>query len=180
MRKTILTFGLISGAVSALMMAITIPFTERIGFDKGAVIGYTGIVLSFLLVYFGIRSYRDQVGKGYITFSKAFVVGLGITVISCMFYVAAWEVIYFNFMPDFTEKYSAHVIESARAAGASDAAILKKQQEMKDFKEMYANPFYNVAMTFVEPFPVGLLITLISAAVLKKNPALAQSAAPAP
>ena len=78
-----------------------------------------------------------------------------------------------------TEKYSAYVIENARAKGASDAVILQKQQEIKNFKEMYANPFYNVAMTFVEPFPVGLVITLISAAILKRKPALAQSAAPA-
>jgi ABC-type glucose/galactose transport system permease subunit len=75
MKKTMLTFGLISGAVSSLMMVATVPFEGRIGFDKGLVIGYTSIVLSFLLVFFGIRSYRDNVGKGQITFAKALLWG---------------------------------------------------------------------------------------------------------
>src|SRR5689334_9333143 len=84
MKKTVLTFGLISGAVSSLMMVATVPFADRIGFDKGAVVGYTSIVLSFLLVFFGIRSYRDNAGNGQITFTKAFAVGITITVISCI------------------------------------------------------------------------------------------------
>jgi hypothetical protein len=58
MKKTVLTFGLISGAIMALMMFATLPFIDRIGLDKGAIIGYTTMVLSFLLVFFGIRSYR--------------------------------------------------------------------------------------------------------------------------
>jgi len=46
MKKTVLTFGLISGAVSASMMLITIPFADAIGWEKGEILGYTGIVLS--------------------------------------------------------------------------------------------------------------------------------------
>src|SRR6266436_6499610 len=104
MKKTVLVFGLISGAISSLMMVATVPFVDRIGFDKGVFVGYTAIVLSFLLVYFGIRSYRDNVGNGQITFGKAFAVGLGITVISCIFYVVTWEILYFNFHPDLLDK----------------------------------------------------------------------------
>ena len=75
MKKTVLTFGLISGVISSLMMVATVPFMDRIGFDKGAIVGYTAIVLSFLLVFFGIRSYRDNVGNGQITFGKALLSG---------------------------------------------------------------------------------------------------------
>src|SRR5258706_13691071 len=106
MKKTVVTFGLISGVISSLMMVATVPFADRIGFDRGAIVGYTAIVLSFLLVFFGIRSYRDNVGKGQITFSKAFAVGISITVISCIFYVVTWEILYFNFLPAFMDKYS--------------------------------------------------------------------------
>src|SRR4051812_2857724 len=101
MKKTILTFGLISGAVSSLMMVSTVPFIHRIGLSKGLIVGYTSIVLSFLLVYFGIRSYRDHAGNGRITFFKAFAVGICITLISCLFYVGTWEILYYNFLPDF-------------------------------------------------------------------------------
>jgi len=166
-KRTILTFGLISGAISSLMMIATVPFADRIGHSY--VLGYTTIVLSLLLVFFGVRSYRDNVAKGQITFGKAFLVGLAITVISCLFYVATWEVIYFNFMPDFMDKYGAHVIQKMQASGATATAIQQKSAEIDKLKVMYKNPFFNVAMTFIEPFPVGLVITLLSAAILKKK-----------
>ena len=168
MKKPILTFGLISGAVSSVLMIATVPFASHgVG---SAIIGYTSIVLSFLLVFVGIRAYRDKEGNGQISFGKAFAVGISITVISCLCYVITWEVLYFNFYPDFADKYAAHVIEKAKASGASEAAVQAKIQEMNKFKEQYKNPFFNVAMTFIEPFPVGLVITLISAGILRKKP----------
>lgn len=169
MRKTILTFGLISGAITSLMMAITVPFAHKISNSQGLILGYTTMVLSFLLVFFGIRSYRDNAGSGQITFAKAFAVGICITLFSCIFYVVTWEIIYFNFMPDFMDQYGAHVVERLRASGASAAAVQAKIVEMNKFKEQYKNPFFNAAMTFIEPFPVGLLITLISAGLLRKK-----------
>jgi hypothetical protein len=170
MKKTIFTFGLISGAISALMMVATMPFEGRIGYDKALVLGYTTIVLSFLLVYFGIRSYRDNSGNGQITFAKAFAVGISITLISCVCYVVTWEVMYYNFLPDFWDKYGARGVEKLRASGASAAAIQAQLEQVKKYKELYKNPLINGAMTFLEPFPVGLLITLISAAVLRRKP----------
>jgi hypothetical protein len=170
MKKTVLTFGLISGAVAMLLGISTVSFVDRIGFDKGVIVGYTGIVVSLLLVPFGIRSYRENVGGGYITFGRAFAVGILITLISCICYVVAWEIVYYNFLPDFAEKYSAYMVEKARASGASQQAIEATVQEMKNMKAMLANPLTNAALTFIEPFPVGLIITLISAAILRKKP----------
>ena len=169
MKKTILTFGLISGGLLSLMMAATVPFAHKIGFDKALVVGYTTIVLSFLLVFFGIRSYRDNVGNGQITFTKAFAVGISITLISCIFYVVTWEILYFNFLPDFMDKYGAHMIEKLKASGAGPAAIQAQIEQVKKYKEIEDNPILNAAMTFIEPFPIGLAITLISAAVLRKK-----------
>jgi hypothetical protein len=181
MKRTILIFGLISGALSSVMMVATVPFLNKIGSDRGYVIGYTAIVLSFLLVYFGIRSYRDNIGNGQITFAKGFLVGISITLISCVFYVVTWEVLYFTILHDFMDKYAAYIIEKAKASGASAAALQAKVEQLKKYKELYENPFFNAAMTFIEPFPVGLGITLISAAVLRRKPQapLAQSPLPA-
>jgi hypothetical protein len=170
MKKTILIFGLISGAVSSFMMVATVPFADKIGFGKAEVVGYTTIVLSFLLVFFGIRSYRDNVGNGQITFTKAFAVGISITLISCIFYVVTWEILYFNFLPaDFMDSYFAQSIEKAKASGASPAVVEAQVQQLKKFKEQYKNPLFNSLMTFIEPFPVGLVITLLSAAFLRKK-----------
>ncbi len=169
MKKTVLTFGFLSGGVAALMMFGTLPFIEQIGFERGAIVGYTAIVISFLFVYLGIRSYRDNVLGGRIGFGRAFGVGLLITLISCLCYVLAWEIIYFNFMPDFLDKYTGYMADRLKASGATQAAIDAAAQQAEEFKRLYGNVFINAALTFTEPFPVGLLMTLISAAVLRKK-----------
>ena len=170
MKKIVLTFGLLSGVLSATLMTANMLFIDSIGFDRGLYVGYTVIVISFLFVYFGIRSYRDNVLGGRITFGKAFQAGILITLISCVFYVGTWLVTYRNFFPDFGEKYAAYLVEDKRASGASQAEIDKTIEEGKAMNEMLENPLINAAVTFTEPFPVGLLITLISAAVLRKGP----------
>jgi hypothetical protein len=177
MKRIVLIFGLISGAISSAMMFLTMPLLDRgiVNFDNGEVIGYTAIFLSFLLVFFGIRAYRENNG-GRISFGRAFSVGILITLISCVFYVVSWEIIYYGFMPDFPEKYANAAIASAREKGASDAAIAAKVKEMEQMKAMLRNPAINAAMTFIEPFPVGLVVTLVSAGILRrKKPATASA-----
>jgi hypothetical protein len=151
-------------------MFLTLPLLHsgRVTFDNGEIIGYTTIFLSLLLVFFGIRSYRENAG-GTITFGRGFSVGILITLISCVFYVASWEVIYFKFMPNFADKYAAHVISTMREKGATDADIAAKKVEMVKMKAMLNNPLLNAAMTFIEPFPVGLIMTLVSAAILRRR-----------
>lgn len=171
MKKTVLTFGLISGAMMSLMMLGTITFIDRIGMDKGMVIGYTTMLLSFLLVFFGIRSYRENVGGGQISFGRAFSVGILIMLISCLCYVITWQILYSSYLPDFMEKYTNYTMEQLRASGASQAVIDAKAEEMRQFSVLYQNPLFRAAVTFLEPLPVGLPITLISAFILRrKNP----------
>ena len=169
MKKTVWTFGLISGVLVSAMMAATIPFQDENGLDHSLVVGYATIVLSFLLIYFGVRSYRDNVGKGTIRFGRALVVGSLIGLIASACYVATWEVMYFKFMPDFMTRYSAHELEKARAEGASEAALAEKKAELDKFEKMYQNPAINVAYTFLEPLPVALVIALVSAGVLSRR-----------
>jgi hypothetical protein len=122
-------------------------------------------------VYFGIRSYRDNVLGGRMTFGNGVQAGILITLISCVCYVGSWLVVYYNFMPDFGEKYTAYLVEDKRASGASEAEIENTRKQGEEMTQMLKNPFLNAAMTFTEPFPVGLLITVISAAVLRKKEA---------
>ena len=171
MKKTVLTFGLISGFIMIAMMTISLVLSDRIGFGHNLVLGYTILVLGSLLIFFGIRSYRENIGGGQISFGRAFAVGILITVVASVCYVVCWEIIYFNFMPDFADKYAAYIVEQARASGATQQVIDAKLAEMKGLKALLDNPLYNGLMTFAEPFPIGLLVTLISAAVLRTRKA---------
>ena len=170
MKKTILTFGVISGVISSVLMLCTVPFIDRIGFDKGVIVGYTGITLSFLLVFFGIRSYRENIGHGSISFGKAFAVGILIALVSSIFYVITWEIVYSTMLPDFGEKMTNHMIEQVRASGLGPAEMAAEIEKTRSFFERYrTNALIRAALTFIEPFPVGLLVTLISSLILKRK-----------
>jgi hypothetical protein len=173
MKNIVITFGLISGGVLAAMTAIMIPLLMNgtIDFSNGELIGYSTMVLSFLAIFFGIRTYREKNGGGAITFGRAFKVGILITLISCAVYVLGWEIVYWNFVPDFADKYAALTLEKMRADGATPAEIAAETKKMAQFKEWYTKPLFNVLVTFGEVFPLGLLMTLISAAILRKKPA---------
>jgi hypothetical protein len=151
------------------MMLLTVPFMDRIGFRYGQLFGYTAIVLSFLLVFFGVRSDRENVGAGVMTFGRGFTVGLLITLMSCAGYVLTWQVIYFKLSPGFMDKYQTYAIERARASGATEQKLQETARQMQAFKKLYDNPLFNAAVTFLEPFPIGLVVTVISAAVLRKR-----------
>lgn len=170
MKRTVLVFGLISGVIISVLMGATTVFADRIGFDRAIIVGYTTMIMAFLLIFFGIRSYRENVGGGEISFGKAFQVGVLIMLISCVFYVVSWEIIYYNFIPDFADKYSAYVIEKARASGATEAQIAEQTQKMKEMKVLLDNPWLSGAVIFIsEPLPVGLVMTLLSALLLRKR-----------
>ena len=169
MKKIVLTFGLIAGAILAGTMLATMPFHDALGNEGGLLIGYTTMVLAFLLIYFGVRSYRDNVAGGRIGFLKALGVGALIALVASACYVATWEALYFGGKSDYIEKYQARELEKARRSGESEAQIEAKAAEMKKFAEMYRNPVFNSAITFMEPLPVALVIALVSAGILSRR-----------
>lgn len=173
MERIVLTFGLISSAILVTLMAIllSLVLSGGLNFEGSEVVGYATMVLSFIMVFFGIRSYRENIGGGAITFGRAFKVGILIALITCAVYVIAWQITYYNFMPDFMDRYAAIAIERMREKGASDAEILKTTQQMAHYKELYKNPLINIGITFLEVFPVGLIMTLVSAGILRKRTA---------
>jgi hypothetical protein len=179
MKKIVLTFGLISGLIISVLMDGSLLLADKIGSGHSMAIGYTIMVASFLLVYFGIRSYRDNVLAGQISFGRAFACGILITLITIVCYVATWEVLYFNFMPHFMDSYFAEQIHKVRSSGLDPATIAARVAAIRHSQHLYQNPFVNMAYTFMEPLPVGLIITLVSAAVLRRKAPVEPTTAPA-
>jgi hypothetical protein len=166
MKRTVLTYGLISGVIGAVLMLAHVPFMD--GSNRSLLVGYAGIVLSALVIFFGVRSYREDVGHGKISFGRAFAVGILIALVSAACYVAAWEVVYYS-SPGIADHIFDKQVADLKAAGAPQEQIDQTAREVASFKKLYANPFVNVAFTFIEPFPVGLLVALISAVVLRRK-----------
>src|SRR6185503_9505110 len=140
MKKTVLIYGLISGVIAAVLMLAHVPFMD--GGSKALILGYTGIVLSALLIFFGVRSYRENVGNGRISFGRGLAVGILIALISSAGYVAAWEVVYYS-NPGFTDKIFDKQVEDLKAAGAPQEKIDDTARQVESIKKMYANPLVN-------------------------------------
>ena len=173
MKKNIIIYGLIAGIVVSVLMLLSVNSVSHnegnFDYNRSLLIGYASMLIAFSLVYVGIRNYRDKYNGGVISFGKAFKTGIMIVLIASTIYVVAWLIDYFFFMPDFMEKYSAHMLDQLKASGASQTEIDKQAQEMADFARKYKNPFFNAMMTYMEILPVGLIVTLISSLVLKRK-----------
>jgi len=133
-------------------------------------LGYASMILAFSLMFVGVKNYRDKYNGGIISFGKAFRIGLYITLVASTLYVLVWLVDYYVFIPDFMDKYSAHVINKAQNSGASANEIAAKTKEINTMKEMYNTPLMVVLLTYMEIFPVGLIVSIITALILKRKP----------
>jgi hypothetical protein len=168
-KKVVLSFGLISGLMISVLMGGSLLLADKIGSGHSMALGYTIMVASFLLIYFGVRSYRDQMLDGSISFGRALACGLLIALITTVCYVATWEVLYFNFMPHFMDGYFAAQIHKVQSSGLDAGTAAARIAAIRHSQEMYQNPLVNMAYTFLEPLPVGVVIALISAAVLRRR-----------
>jgi hypothetical protein len=169
MKKTVLTFGLISGLIMSVLMGGSLLFAGKIGSGHSLSLGYTIMVASFLLIYFGVRSYRDNTLAGEISFGRAFACGILITLVSSVCYVVMWEVLYFNIMPHFMDSYFAAQIHKVQTAGLDSATTAARVAAIQHSQQLYQNPLVNMAYTLMEPLPVGILITVTSAGLLRRR-----------
>ncbi len=173
MRRIVWLFGGIGGGVLVLMMFLTMPLSGGpIDFDTAEWLGYLSMIVALSVIFVGIKSYRDKVLGGQISFGKGVQVGLLITLVASAIYVLGW-LIYLNTVGgNFMDAYHQHSVEKLQHSGLSPAEFQEKLAEMEKFRELYRNPLVQIGVTFLEIFPVGLIITLISAAILRKKPAI--------
>jgi len=170
MKKVILVYGIIAGLIVTGMMAFsTSYYCARGDFEGGLIYGYSAMIIAFSMIFVGIKSFRDKQNGGTINFGKAFKVGLFISLVASTIYVIGWLINYYCFMPDFMDKYAAVMISKAKASGISADELAKKTAEMSQMKEWYKNPLFVILMTYVEILPVALIVTLISALILKRS-----------
>ena len=177
MKRNTVIYGLAAGVF--LMAGMLVGFLlggERGGGSGSEWLGYSFMIVALSAVFIGVKRYRDRELGGVIRFGTAFLLGLGITVLASVIYVASWEVVLSLSDYAFAEDYSESVLAAKQAAGLSGAELEAEIAKMAEFAERYANPLYRLPITFLEIFPVGLLITLISAAILRNSKILPASA----
>jgi hypothetical protein len=174
MRKIILTYGLIAGLICVAMFCITIPLQENgtMAVENGMFIGYASMVIAFSMIFFGIKNYRDNHQQGIITFGGAFKVGILIALVASLVYAIGWEAYYAFRGDEFNEFWTACQIDALKKEGASEAALASKKAELEGWMEYYKIFPIRFGMTLMEILPVGLIVTLITAAILKRREVL--------
>lgn len=170
MTALILRYGIVSGLI------VTVPWVWRMLAAKpgdtplyGMLIGYLIMIVGLTAVFLGVKQYRDKVLGGAIRFLPALGIGLGISAVASVMYVIGWEICMAYSSFDFIAFYKALMIESAKAGNPTPAELQQAIADAESFAKNYVNPLYRMPFTFIEIFPVGVLISLISAAVLRNS-----------
>lgn len=165
MNKIVLIFGLIIGTIliSNSIIVINMIYANP-DFKGNDVVGYATMVLMFSLIYFGVRNYRNNHLDGKISFLKALKTGALICLVASTVYTTVGLLYYYLFIPDFLDVYTAQVI---RNSDPKDVEAITSQ--MTNFKEMYKNPLFAILISYVEVMPVGMIVALFSALIVKKN-----------
>jgi ABC-type uncharacterized transport system permease subunit len=182
MKRTILVFGLISGVlVGAFLIALSAWASKKHGYAD-LLLGYASMILALSLVYVGVQNFRDKYNGGSISFGKALRIGLGITLVASTIYVLVWLVEFYCFLPDFMEKYAATMVQQAKASGLSADALQKRLADIERMRVGYRNPITVILYSYLEILPVGIVISLLTALLVKRKghppvPATAPAAA---
>lgn len=165
MKKIVLIFGIIAGLITGGMYFLNIPEPgEPMTFEGGEVTGYIVMIIALSSIFFAIKQYKDKYLDGSIKFGKAFLVGLYITLIASVIYVLSWEIYYNNYASDFGDQYVEYVKKQMIESGKSEAEISAEITPLKENMVSYKNNRgVRFAFTFIEIFPVGLIISLICA-----------------
>ena len=172
MRKIIITYGLIAGIiVASFMFYSTYSYITDPTFEPSMIIGYTGMLVAYVFVFLGIKNYRDKQNSGFISFGKALKIGYWISFIAATMYVGVWLIEYYCFFPDFMDKYVETAINKLDKATLTAAEIKAETDKLNMYKELYKNPIWVILITYSEVLvPIGLLVPLICALILKKKP----------
>lgn len=171
MKKYVLTYGLLSGLVIIATMAAGIALSDQQDFFSSATFGYLVMLVALSFIFVGVKRFRDIERGGVVKFGPAFGVGLGIAAFAGVAYVIGWEMYLAATDYAFMDEYIAGILKARKEAGVSAEAIAKELAGLEKMRLNYAKPWFRLPMTFLEIFPVGLLVSLVSALLLR-NPKL--------
>ena len=172
MTNYIFLFGTFAGLiVIGAMIALMVAGADSpdAWWSHSMFLGYLIMCVALSMIFFAVKRYRDQDLGGVIKFVPTFLMGVGIAVVAGIIYVLVWEVYLAATNYTFMDAYVAGMLEAERAKGTSAEALNAMAKEFETFKVQYKDPLFRLPMTFLEIFPVGLIVALISAALLR-NP----------
>lgn len=177
MKKIVLTFGTIAGILTAGMLFVTNPADmSSQDHSNSAILGYTTMIVALSTIFIAIKMYRDKHNGGTIKFGRAFLIGVYISLIASFLYATGWEIALSmnNIEPmTFMNQYVETEMAAMKAAGATAEAVAAKKSETLAAWGWYDNLILRFLWTMIgEMFIVGVIVSLIAAALLRKKEVL--------
>tara|TARA_B100000780_G_C21082159_1_gene435835 strand:+ start:996 stop:1520 length:525 start_codon:yes stop_codon:yes gene_type:complete len=170
MFKHALQYGILAGLLNVISFFLSgSSMNEDGNMHISEMIGYTVMVLSFVIMGIGVWKYKTNFLGGQMSFMDGLKVSLLITGIISVVYTAGWMFYYYNFNPDFVDNYIAELLSRYQEQGLSEQELAVKEEELEQFAVQYKKPWVMIAMTFFEILPVGFLLSLATAFVLKSK-----------
>lgn len=170
MKQIVLKYGLLGGLIVGLVLCTGTIYCINSGkFEGSMVLGYASMLLAFSFIFVAVKHIRDKQDGGVISFGKAFKVAILVTLVTSTVYVLIWLICYYFFIPDFMEQYTGYMMNKAQAKGLSAAELARQSEQMKQYIDMYKNPLFVILFTYMEILPVGLLVSLLAAFILKRK-----------
>jgi len=167
--KAVLIYSSISGALSIVATVGTAHYLNSENTRRGDILGYTWIVVAALLVFFGIRAYRENTAGRSLSFGRGLTVGIFITLVATLAHIVTFEILYFVVTPDLGDRYAACMVRRAEESGGNREKIEEAARQAQMFKKLYDHPATNAAVSFAEMFPVGLVTSAVAAAILRRR-----------
>ena len=170
MKKVVLKFGFIGGAfLVAMIFVMRLIMGDSNDFSKGEGAGYIFMIGGFSMVFWAIREYRDKLNNGYINFNTGFRVGILVSLVASLCYVAGWMIYFYFIETSFVEKYTAYYFKVIESGGFTPAEIAKQKQDFSLSMEQYKNPFVMMLYTLLKVFPLGLIVTILCSMLMKRT-----------
>lgn len=172
MKRNVIVFGLISGVLISVFTVCTMAYCYRTGSGSSGgnmIMGFTAMLLAFSFIFVAVKNYRDKYNGGVVSFGKAFQIGALIALIGSTMYMISWAIEYHYFMPDWMDRYIANSLTELQKSGAAAKEVAEKTAEYNAMKESYKNPLVFALYTYAEILPMGLLVALIAALILKRK-----------
>jgi hypothetical protein len=170
MKKTILRYGLFGGLiVAAVLIGGTLYCYNTGKFEGSMIVGYASMVLAFSFIFVAVKNLRDKNYGGSISFGKALKAALLVTLVTSTIYVVVWLFCYYLFVPDFMEQYSSYMLKKMAEKGGSAAEIAKQKEQISMYASWYKNPVLIALLTYMEILPVGIIVSLLAALLLKRK-----------
>lgn len=168
MKNTVIKYGLYGLLVSVIIFGLALGFGQGLSYSTQEVLGYASMVASLSFIFFGIKHYRDKVNNGIVSFGKALVIGLLISLFVGLG-VGIADYIYTTVInPDFANEYLETTLKTMKETLSEEEFLIKKEELTKQMED-YGGSGFMAFIMFITVVMIGLIISLISSLILQRK-----------